>query len=68
MDNAQALKRADELLMAFVASQDIPPGGTNQGTARSHGVKTGEFLIGIHETLLEYFRGVDDGSGAASRR
>ncbi len=63
MDHAQALRRADEILMAFVASQDIPPGGTNKGTARDHGEKTGQFLIGIHATLLEYFRGLEDGSG-----
>ena len=59
MDNSRALKRADELLMAFVHSQDIPGGGTT-GTANEHGVKTAQFLIGIHRTLHEYFRGVEE--------
>ncbi len=67
MENAQALKHADEILMAFVASQDIPGGGAT-GTARSHGEKTAQFLIGIHATLLEYFRGLEDGPGARSAR
>ncbi len=59
MDHAAALKRADEALLAFIASQDIPGGGTT-GTAREHGVKTAQFLIGIHQTLHEYFKGVPD--------
>lgn len=59
MDNARALKRADELLMAFVQSQEIPGGGTT-GTANEHGVKTAQFLIGLHRALHEYFKGVDE--------
>ncbi|HSN22148.1 MAG TPA: hypothetical protein VLS49_15810 [Usitatibacter sp.] len=59
MDHRTALKRADELLAAFVQSQDIPGGGTT-GTATDHGVKTAQFLIGIHRTLLEYFEGVPE--------
>ncbi len=59
MDNARALKRADELLLSFVQSQDIPGGGST-GTANEHGVKTAQFLIAIHRTLHEYFRGLDD--------
>jgi hypothetical protein len=59
MDHSRALKRADDLLMAFVESQDIPGGGTT-GTATDHGVKTAQFLVGIHRTLLEYFKGVDE--------
>jgi hypothetical protein len=59
MDNRAALKRADELLMAFVQSQDIPGGGAT-GTANEHGVKTAQFLIGIHRTLHEYFKGIDE--------
>ena len=57
MDDARALQRADELLMAFVQSQEIPPGGTT-GTANDHGVKTAQFLIGMHKTLHEYFKGL----------
>jgi hypothetical protein len=57
MDDARALQRADELLLAFVQSQEIPPGGTS-GTATDHGVKTAQFLIGIHKTLHEYFKGL----------
>ena len=59
MKNRDALKRADEILAAFVESQDIPPGGT-QGTAAGHGEKTGEFLAALHRALHEYFRKVDD--------
>ena len=59
MDDRIALKRADDLLMAFVQSQDIPGGGTT-GTATEHGVKTAQFLIGLHKTLHEYFRGLED--------
>jgi hypothetical protein len=59
MDNRIALKRADDLLMAFVQSQEIPGGGTT-GTANEHGVKTAQFLIGIHRTLHEYFKGIDE--------
>jgi len=57
MDDSRALLRADELLKAFVQSQEIPPGGT-AGTATDHGVKTAQFLIGIHKTLHEYFKGL----------
>ena len=59
MDDRIALKRADDLLMAFVQSQDIPGGGST-GTATEHGVKTAQFLIGLHRTLHEYFRGLDE--------
>ncbi len=59
MDDRIALKRADDLLMAFVQSQEIPGGGTT-GTATEHGVKTAQFLIGIHRTLHEYFRGLEE--------
>ena len=59
MDDRIALKRADDLLMAFVQAQDIPGGGTT-GTATDHGVKTAQFLIGLHKTLHEYFRGLED--------
>ena len=59
MENGRALKRADELLMAFVQSQEIPGGGTT-GTANEHGAKTAQFLVGLHRTLHEYFKGVDD--------
>ena len=55
MEEARALQRADEILMAFVQSQEIPGGGTT-GTATDHGVKTAQFLIGIHKTLHEYFK------------
>jgi hypothetical protein len=58
MEHRIALKRADDLLMAFVQSQEIPGGGTT-GTATDHGVKTAQFHIGIHKTLVEYFEGVD---------
>jgi len=57
MDDSRALLRADELLKAFVQSQEIPPGATS-GTATDHGVKTAQFLIGIHKTLHEYFKGL----------
>ncbi len=59
MKNSEALRRADEILKAFVEGQDIPPGGTT-GTAREHGEKTAQFLIAIHRALHEYFRGLDD--------
>jgi len=59
MKNKEALRRADEILKAFVESQDIPPGGT-QGTAAEHGEKTAQFLIALHRALHEYFRKVDD--------
>ena len=59
MKNSQALKRADEILKAFVESQDIPPGGT-KGTAAEHGEKTGQFLAALHRALHQYFLKVDD--------
>ena len=59
MDHKIALRRADDLLAAFVQSQEIPGGGTT-GTATDHGVKTAQFLIGIHRTLFEYFKGVEE--------
>ena len=59
MEERIALKRADDLLMAFVQAQDIPGGGT-AGTATEHGVKTAQFLIGLHKTLHEYFRGLQE--------
>ena len=58
MDDRIARARADELLMAFMQSQEIPGGGAT-GTATEHGVKTAQFLIGIHRTLHEYFKGVE---------
>ncbi len=61
MDNAKALARADELLKTFIETQDIPGGGT-KGTATEHGEKTAQVLIGIHRTLHEYFRRLDDGA------
>jgi hypothetical protein len=61
MDDAQALRRADELLMAFVQSQEIPGGGTT-GTATEHGVKTAQFLVGLHRTLHEYFKAMPEGN------
>jgi hypothetical protein len=57
MNDAEALARADQLLLAFVENQEIPPGGTT-GTASDHGVKTAQFLIGIHKTLHAYFKGL----------
>jgi hypothetical protein len=59
MEDARALRCADEILMAFVQSQEIPGGGTT-GTATEHGVKTAQFLIGVHRTLHEYFKGLDE--------
>ena len=55
MDDPQAYATATELLRSFIESQDIPGGGTT-GTARSHGEKTAEFLVGLHRGLYEYFR------------
>ena len=55
MDKAKAFVHATELLQRFVDSQDIPPGGTNKGTAREHGEKTAEFLAGLHRGLYDYF-------------
>ncbi|HXS52430.1 MAG TPA: hypothetical protein VN782_07860 [Usitatibacter sp.] len=58
MNDKIAQQYANDLLKAFVQSQDIPGGGAT-GTATDHGVKTGQFLIGLHKTLHEYFRGLD---------
>jgi hypothetical protein len=60
MKNSEALRRADELVKAFVESQDIPPGGTS-GTAADHGAKTAQFIAAIHRGLYEYFLGLDEG-------
>jgi hypothetical protein len=60
MKNSEALRRADELVKAFVENQDIPPGGTS-GTAADHGAKTAQFIAAIHRGLYEYFLGLDEG-------
>jgi hypothetical protein len=60
LKDSQALRRADELVKAFVENQEIPPGGTS-GTAAEHGEKTAQFIAAIHRTLFEYFRQVKDG-------
>ena len=62
MKHSEALRRADELVKAFVESQDIPPGGTS-GTAADHGEKTGQFIAGIHRSLLAYFKQLEDDAG-----
>lgn len=59
MNHQAALALANDMLRAFIASQDIPPGGTT-GTAASHGEKTAEFLTAMHRTLYAYFRGVEE--------
>ena len=59
MDTPKALALANEMLSAFIESQEIPPGGTT-GTAASHGEKTAQFLTAMHRTLFEYFRSLDD--------
>lgn len=59
MKKAEALRRADDLVKAFVESQEIPPGGTS-GTAAEHGEKTAQFIAAIHRGLFEYFRQLDD--------
>jgi hypothetical protein len=59
MNHQAALALANDMLRAFIESQDIPPGGTG-GTAASHGEKTGEFLAALHRTLYAHFRQVDD--------
>jgi hypothetical protein len=61
LKDAEALRRADELVRTFVENQDIPPGGTT-GTAAEHGEKTAQFIVAIHRVLLEYFKGLDDGA------
>lgn len=60
MKHAEALRRADELVKAFVESQEIPPGGTTTGTAAQHGEKTAQFIAAIHRGLYDYFRALDD--------
>jgi len=60
MKSSEALRRADELVKAFVENQDIPPGGTS-GTAADHGAKTAQFIAAIHRGLYEYFLGLDEG-------
>lgn len=59
MNHQAALALANDMLRAFIESQEIPPGGTT-GTAASHGEKTGEFLIGIHRALYAYFRAIEE--------
>jgi hypothetical protein len=59
LKKSEALRRADELVKAFVESQEIPPGGTS-GTAADHGEKTAQFIAAIHRGLLEYFLQLDD--------
>lgn len=59
MNHQAALALANDMLRAFIESQDIPPGGTT-GTAASHGEKTAEFLAAMHRTLYAYFRGVEE--------
>ena len=54
MKSSEALRRADELVKAFVGNQDIPPGGTS-GTAADHGAKTAQFIAAIHRGLYDYF-------------
>ena len=60
MKDAEALRRADELVKAFVENQDIPPGGTTSGTAAQHGEKTAQFIAAIHRGLYDYFRQLED--------
>jgi hypothetical protein len=60
LKHAQALRRADELVKAFVENQDIPPGGTS-GTAADHGAKTAQFIAAIHRGLYDYFLKLDEG-------
>jgi len=54
MKSSEALRRADELVKAFVENQDIPPGGTS-GTAADHGAKTAQFIAALHRGLYDYF-------------
>ena len=58
MENHKALAMANKLLQSFVESQEIP--SATSGTAADHGRKTAEFLVGIHRSLHDYFKGVDD--------
>lgn len=60
MKHTEALRRADELVKAFVENQDIPPGGTS-GSAASHGEKTAQFIAAIHRGLYDYFKSLDEG-------
>jgi hypothetical protein len=62
LKDSEALRRADELVKAFVENQEIPPGGTS-GTAADHGEKTAQFIAAIHRGLLEYFLQLDDREG-----
>lgn len=55
MKHQAALGLANDMLRAFIESQEIPPGGAT-GTAASHGEKTGEFLAALHRTLYAHFR------------
>ena len=59
MKHSEALRRADELVKAFVESQEIPPGGTS-GTAADHGTKTAQFIAAIHRGLYDYFLQLDE--------
>lgn len=59
MKHQPALALANDLLRVFIESQDIPGGGAS-GTADSHGVKTAQFLAGLHRTLYAYFRAIED--------
>lgn len=59
MNHQAALALANDLLRAFIESQEIPPGGTT-GTAASHGEKTGDFLAALHRRLYEHFRGLEE--------
>lgn len=55
LQDAEAFRLATELLTAFIASQEIPPGGT-AGSPAQHGEKTAQFLTAMHRSLYEYFR------------
>jgi hypothetical protein len=59
MKSDKALALANEMLKAFIESQEIPPGGTG-GTAIAHGEKTAQFLTAMHRALHEYFRQLED--------
>jgi hypothetical protein len=61
MKHQAALALANDMLRAFIESQDIPPGGTT-GTAASHGEKTAEFLAALHRTLYEHFLKIEENS------
>lgn len=59
MKSDKALALANEMLKAFIESQEIPPGGTT-GSASAHGEKTGQFLTAMHRALHEYFKQIED--------